>query len=308
MPRLPPVPISPQMRWRARFWPGVIESVATFFQSHSSSSATSCARPVSVPCPISDRAIRMTHVSSGLTTTHALISVPSLVPFFAWAASTPSGSRIPTAKPPAAAVPTMKSRREKRRSPVRDVFMSRPLPPGRLVHGRSDALVRPAPTDVGDRLVDVLVGRLWILLEQRGRGHDLTRLAVATLGHVERGPGFLNRMRGRRGQAFDGDDPVRRRQAADGNGARTRYITVDVHGTGAALCNTAAVFRTGQRELLANDPQERGIGLHVHITDLPIHVELCHGWSSRAFGSAGSSDLLAWYNAPESIVKREVRE
>jgi hypothetical protein len=34
MPRLPPVPISPQTRLRARFWPAVIDSVFTFVQSH----------------------------------------------------------------------------------------------------------------------------------------------------------------------------------------------------------------------------------------------------------------------------------
>ena len=114
MPRLPPVPISPQTRWRARFWPGVIDSVATFFQSHSSSSATSWARPVSVPCPISERAMRITQVSSGLTTTQALTSMPASTALFASAAPSPNGRRIPSASPPpAAAVPTMKLRRER---------------------------------------------------------------------------------------------------------------------------------------------------------------------------------------------------
>ena len=74
MPRLPPVEKLPHTRLRARFWPGVGYSVVTFAQSHSSSSATSCARPVSVPWPISERAMRMTTVSSGRTTTQALIS------------------------------------------------------------------------------------------------------------------------------------------------------------------------------------------------------------------------------------------
>ena len=41
MPRLPPVAMSRHTRLRARFWPGVGISVLTFFQSHSSSSATS---------------------------------------------------------------------------------------------------------------------------------------------------------------------------------------------------------------------------------------------------------------------------
>ena len=74
MPREPPVDMSRQMRLRARFWPGVGCSVVTFEQSHSSSSATICARPVSVPWPISERAMRITTVSSGLMTTQALTS------------------------------------------------------------------------------------------------------------------------------------------------------------------------------------------------------------------------------------------
>ena len=78
MPRLPPVPISPQARLRARLVPGVICSVVTLLQSHSSSSATSCARPVSVPWPISERAMRITQVSSGLMATHTLTSLPLL--------------------------------------------------------------------------------------------------------------------------------------------------------------------------------------------------------------------------------------
>jgi len=49
-----------------------------FFQSHSSSSATSCARPVRVPCPISVRAMRITQVSSGLIRDPDLTSVAPL--------------------------------------------------------------------------------------------------------------------------------------------------------------------------------------------------------------------------------------
>ena len=78
MPRLPPVDMSPQTRLRARFWPGVGYSVLTFFQSHSSSSATSWARPVSVPWPISERAMRMMTSSLGLMKTQAPTSLPSV--------------------------------------------------------------------------------------------------------------------------------------------------------------------------------------------------------------------------------------
>src|SRR3954463_8500112 len=109
MPRLPPVENSPHTRLRATLWPGVGYSVVTFDQSQSSSSATSWARPVSVPWPISERAIRMTTVSSGRITTQALTSGdPS------WARTTvgPNGTWKPRARPPpAAAAPTTKERR-----------------------------------------------------------------------------------------------------------------------------------------------------------------------------------------------------
>src|SRR3989441_5940029 len=165
MPRLPPVDISPQTRLRARFSPGVIDSVATFFQSHSSSSATSWARPVSVPCPISERAMRITQVSSGLISTQALTSVPASC---ASAGGKPKGRWKPSARPPpAAAEPTMNVRRE---SLVRVFFTAdlRALAklegglggldraaagrPRRQVHGRPDALIGSAPADVGHRL------------------------------------------------------------------------------------------------------------------------------------------------------------
>src|SRR5262245_45017683 len=269
MPRLPPVPISPHTRLRARFWPGVIESVATFFQSHSSSSATSWARPVSVPCPISERAMRMTHVSSGFTTTHALISLPASV-VFASPVSTPRGRRMPMARPPpAAADPTMKARRES--------FMSGPLLAGGHVDGRADALIGPAAADVGHRVVDVLVGRLGRALQERGRRHDLPGLAIAALRNVERGPRLLHRMRAGGRQAFDRDDLVGGLHGGDGNGARAHEAAVEVHGAGATLRDAAAVLGAREADLLANHPQQWRVGLHLHITNAPIDVELCHG-------------------------------
>src|SRR5947207_1058478 len=176
MPRLPPVPISPQTRLRARLPCGVIGSVVTFFQSHSSSSATSWARPVNVPWPISERAMRITQVSSGLTTTQALTSAPA-ARFCASAVATPNGRLNPSANPPpaAVAVPMMKLRRESLRGLLLIVFFMADLPELRLgpaggavggapsgaspvaiarrhVHGRADALIGAASTDVCHRL------------------------------------------------------------------------------------------------------------------------------------------------------------
>src|SRR5580765_3435636 len=269
MPRLPPVPISPHTRWRARFWPGVIESVATFFQSHSSSSATSWARPVRVPCPISERAMRMTHVSSGFTTTQALISAPASA-VFAAAVPAPRGRRMPMARPPlAAAVPTMKARRES--------FMSGPLLAGGHVDGRPDALIGPASADVGHGVVDVLIRRLGVALQQGRRGHDLPGLAIAALRNVEHRPGFLDWMRAGRRQAFDGDDLVGGLHGRDGDGAGAHQPAVEMDRAGAALRHTAAILRPRQADLFANGPQQRRVGLDLHVTNAAIDVELCHG-------------------------------
>src|SRR6266705_6241704 len=165
MPRLPPVAISPQMRLRARFWPGATHSTATFFQPHSSSSATNWASPVSVPCPISERAMRITQVLSGLTTTQALTSLPAAV---AASADAMNGSLKPSARPPpAAAELTMNLRRE--RFVARVVFFM-VVSSGLLrhvgghMHAGAEALVVAAAADVGHRFVDVRIGRLRLFL------------------------------------------------------------------------------------------------------------------------------------------------
>src|SRR3954467_2861482 len=193
MPREPPVPISPQARLRAGFWPAVIDSVVTLAQSHSSSSATSWARPVRVPCPISVRAMRMTQVSFGLMATQMFTSV---APFCA-AAWARNGALKPSANVPAvaAAAPTTNLRRERRWPFPKIIFFmalsSRPAGgaigcaagavAGGLMHRFADALVGAAAADVGHRLIDVGVGRLRLFLQKCGGGHDLAGLAIAPL-------------------------------------------------------------------------------------------------------------------------------
>src|SRR5262249_7351714 len=147
---------------------------------------------------------------------------------------------------------------------------------GRHVHGCSDALIGPAPTDVGHGLVDVLVGGLRGPFEQGRRSHDLSRLAIAALGHVDRRPGLLHRMRAGGGEPLDGDDSVARLHVCDADGAGALHLVIDVHGAGAALGDPAAVFRAGEADLFADDPQERGICLHLHVADTAVDVELCH--------------------------------
>src|SRR6185295_1542131 len=303
MPREPPVPISPQARLLARLRPGLMPSVETFLQSHSSSSATSWARPVIVPWPISERATRITQESSGLIATQMLTS---LAPFSAATSVMPGTLKPSTRPPPAIATePTTNLRRESfgvlsivfvMASSSRLAISGARLPAvaGREMHGFADALVGPAAADVGHRRVDIGVGRLRLLLQQRDGGHDLARLAVAALRHIDRRPGFLHRMRGVGREALDGDDLVGRLHGAERDRAGALHFAVDVHRAGAALRDAAAVFGAGEACLLADDPEQRRVRLGLHIAHFAVDVEFGHVRSSQV--SRGHSSRAAVFD------------
>src|SRR5580704_7226663 len=282
MPRLPPVEKSPHTRLRATFWPGVGSSVVTFDQSALSSSATSCVRPVSVPWPISERAMRMTMVSSGLITTQASTSgepSPARTTVLA-----PSGRLKPSARPaPAADEPTMK---ERRLNFGIYVMAASPL---RFARSRVDrganALIGSATANVGHRPVNVVVGRFRVLLEQRNCRHHHAALAIAALRHVEVEPGLLHRVQlAVLRQRLDGGDLLGA-DRSDRDLARARGDTVDVYGAGAALGDAAAVFGAGQADRVADDPEQRRVGFNVDAVRLSVDGKGNHTVLPRSNGA-----------------------
>src|ERR1044071_6716518 len=271
MPRLPPVEKSPHARLRLTLSPGVGYSIFTFDQLHSSSSATSCARPVIVPCPISERTTRMLTVSSGPIATQTPISGE---PSCARATSgPPNGRRKPSARPPVtAAEETMKERRF--------ILMASSSGLGRVsrsgVDRFPDLLESAAAADVGDRGVDVRVRGLGLLLQQRRDRHDHPRLAVAALRHVVREPGLLHFVQlAALREPFDRGDALSLDRAHRQH-ARARGLPVDVHGASAALRHAAAVFRSRESDLLPQHPQQRGVWLHVHLDGFAVDDEARH--------------------------------
>ena len=79
------------------------------------------------------------------------------------------------------------------------------------MHRGADALVGAAAADVAaQRGVDVGVGGLGLRGQQRRGRHDLARLAVAALHHVQLGPGPLHRMAAIGRQPLDGGDLLAR--------------------------------------------------------------------------------------------------
>src|SRR4029077_2904786 len=165
----------------------------TFDQSHSSSSATSWASPVREPCPISERAMRITTVSSGRITTQALTSgEPSAA---RTTAGPPKGRSRPSERPaPTAAVPITKARRLS--VGMTCLFMASPSSVRGGVDRLANLLEGSATADIGDGLVDVLVGRLRLLLKTRRHRHDHAALAITALRNIGVDPGLLNLVQG----------------------------------------------------------------------------------------------------------------
>src|SRR5947199_1621669 len=219
------------------------------FQSTSSSSATICASAVPTPWPIS--ALKMCTVTrpSGV----------SVIWVFGSQAESAAALRTPTpgsvndrVRPtPATVVVLMKSRRSIRRA------MSHPL--GGALDRAPDAQVGRAAAQVARHGgVDVRVGRLRVLGEERGGLHDLPRLAIAALGHLLGDPRDLQRVLALGVQPFD-----RRDLLASGLGerdlARAHGIAVQVHGARAALRHAAAELRPRHPQALPKYPEQLGV-------------------------------------------------
>ena len=70
----------------------------------------------------------------------------------------------------------------------------------------TDLVVGPTTADVGNRPVNILIGRLGIAFKHGGGRHDHSRLTVTALGHVMFDPGLLHGVERISGQTLDGVD------------------------------------------------------------------------------------------------------
>src|SRR3989442_6919321 len=181
----------------------------TRFQSRSISSAMRSGMAVNTPLPIS-------HAGAYTVT---MLSVPTRAqPFGAKAADWPNAcfafSTLPNTMATLAA--PLEIRKARREMPWKAI-PSNPgamAPPLCLLHfvrraldGGDDLVVGAATADVAVHVGDdLLARRLFVLGEQRRRGHDLPGLAVAALRHLLGDPCLLQRMLGRRRKAFDRGD------------------------------------------------------------------------------------------------------
>src|SRR5271154_1940636 len=193
---------------------------ATFTRAQSApiSSATISGMPVRTPCPISERWQTMVTVPSGATDTKArgLFTVPCGMPSAPHlGASSASAGRdgitcTASTRPVVERMPLRIPRRLTFSMPEVDTISRMCLVilrSGSLLDGGANALIGPAAADVAvHRAVDVGVGRMRRLLQQRDGLHDLSSLAIAALGHIDRAPGLLDGMISFRVKTFDGGD------------------------------------------------------------------------------------------------------
>src|SRR5260370_13542758 len=108
-------------------------------------------------------------------------------------------------------------------------------------------------------------------------GHDLPRLAVAALHHLEIEPGLLHPLPGRRfTERLDRGDALADGRA-HGRDPRARRLAVHVHGTGTAQSQPASELRAAHGEHIPQHPQERHIGRHVHRMRDAVDPQRDHG-------------------------------
>src|SRR6266513_293031 len=232
-------------------------STRTRPQSRAIASAMSSGMAVITPCPISQ---------SGAYTV-PMLSVPTRTQPLGEKAS--SWANIFSGKEPKA-MPTAAAAFEIRNARREMPWKAMPSNPGcvaaslcfsrRALDRGDDLVVGAAAAEVARHVLhDLLASRVFRLGEQRGRSHDLARLAVAAMRHLLGDPRLLQRMIAVGRQPLDRSDflSLNRRYRGD---ARSRRHAVHVNRARAALRHPATELGPGETELVADHPQQRGIG------------------------------------------------
>src|SRR5882724_8753207 len=147
-----------------------------------------------------------------------------------------------------------------------------------------------ATADIGDGLVDVLVGRLRPVLQKCCHRHDHAALAIAALRNIVLDPGLLHLVQHTIGrEALDRGDLLAA-GFADRDAAGARRDAVDMHGAGAAFGDAATIFGSGQAGIFPDSPEQRRVGFDVQIESFAIDSEVCH--RDPLFGP--STDWASW--------------
>ena len=134
----------------------------------------------------------------------------------------------------------------------------------------ANVVISAATTDVaGHGRVDVRVAGLRILGQQRGRTHDLARLAVTALRHVVLQPSLLNRVIRMRRKTFDGLHLLAHHRSNRRHTGADR-LAIHMNGAGAAQRHATAEFGARQVQRIAQHPEQGGVGGRFHLMDRSV--------------------------------------
>ncbi len=138
-------------------------------------------------------------------------------------------------------------------------------------------LERAATANVRDLEIDLGIGRVGLVLEQSRNRHDHAALAVAALRHVIFDPRLLHLVqRAVLREPLDGGDVLVHHHAHQ-HRAGAHRDAVDMDRAGPALRDPAAVLGAGQSDVLAQHPEQWGLGIDVELVLLAVDGERCHG-------------------------------
>src|ERR1041385_5761572 len=146
-------------------------------------------------------------------------------------------------------------------------------------------------------MINIVVGGLRVLGEQRDGRHDLAGLAEPALRHAELDPGALHRMIAGGRQSLDRRDRVAG-SAAERRDARADGAAVEVHRAGTAQRLAAAELGAGEAEHVAQHPQQWHVFVGVDLAGDSVDRERDHRLTSS--GQAAPVSIQAWTSAPSS--------
>jgi hypothetical protein len=141
------------------------------------------------------------------------------------------------------------------------------------LHRFANPRVGAAAANVSDGSRELLIGWRRIRGQKRADGHDHARLAVAALRHLMIDPRLLYGIQRAAAQTFDGGDFGVRR-GLHRNTTTAHRLAVEMHGAGSASADTAAELCACKVQLIANDPQERRVGLDVDVVRDAIYFQM----------------------------------
>src|SRR4051794_22004398 len=139
-----------------------------------------------------------------------------------------------------------------------------------------NSCVRSASAEIAvHRGIDLRVGWLRRLRQQRGGLHDLPGLTVSALRNVVFLPRGLARVRAVRAEPFDGGDLLPGHHFHRGEATANRFAVL-MHGAAATEADAASELRAGEIQLVTQVPKERHVAISIELADLSVDCQLDH--------------------------------